>query len=262
MIITSYYGYIVRPGIIGIIKLLAISKLDIIVTKSYEMFKFYKAKYQSHPHIIFLPNGVDINKFKPVSNLKKNKIKLSLGFPEDEIIILFVGNILKEKGVDVLIDLFINKQFFVKNYRVLFVGNKNIDLKFTKKIEKKIIAAKLSKKLLLLGETKDVEYYYQIADLFILPSRREGMPNVVLEAMASKLCCIVSNLEYTNDLIKNGTGFKIDINDTEQFWRTINKAAADDNIRNEIGKNAKRLIEKNYKIQSIANKYADLYRKL
>jgi glycosyltransferase involved in cell wall biosynthesis len=262
MIITSYYGYIVKAGIIGKIKLLAISKLDVIVTKSYAMFRLYKEKFKSHPYIVLLPNGVDTKKFKPISNLSKNKLKLNLGFKEDEIIILFVGNILKEKGVDVLIDLFINKQFSIKNYRLLLVGNKNIDLKFTKKIEKQIKSANLSKKLLLIGETNNVECYYQIADFFLLPSRREGMPNVVLEAMASKLCCIVSNLEYAKDIIKNGTGFKIDINDKDRFWRTINRVAVDDNLRDEIGKNSKRAIEKNYKIECIAKKYAELYSKL
>jgi glycosyltransferase involved in cell wall biosynthesis len=226
------------------------------------MFRLYKEKFKSHPYIVLLPNGVDTKKFKPISNLSKNKLKLNLGFKEDEIIILFVGNILKEKGVDVLIDLFINKQFSIKNYRLLLVGNKNIDLKFTKKIEKQIKSANLSKKLLLIGETNNVECYYQIADFFLLPSRREGMPNVVLEAMASKLCCIVSNLEYAKDIIKNGTGFKIDINDKDRFWRTINRVAVDDNLRDEIGKNSKRAIEKNYKIECIAKKYAELYSKL
>ena len=114
----------------------------------------------------------------------------------------------------------------------------------------------------MLGETNKVECYYQIADIFLLPSMREGMPNVVLEAMASKLCCIVSNLEYARDLIKNGTGFKININDKDQFWRTMNRAAADDNLRNEIGENARRVIENNYNLQNVAKKYIELYQRL
>ena len=107
----------------------------------------------------------------------------------------------------------------------------------------------------------DVVPYYQCADLLVLPSYKEGLPNVVLEAMACSLPCVAARASGSRELIVEGeTGFTYAPDDSAGLatavQRCLSPAAAG------MGDKARRLAEERYSIRAIADQYEALYRQL
>jgi len=145
-------------------------------------------------------NGCDFEKFtfKPDN---RSRIRNELGIPEKECTFIFVGRISKFKGVFELKDAFI--QIFKKNPHVhlIYVG----DGPERGDIENGRINSKVRKKIHFVGtvDNKNVHRYLSAADVFVLPTYMEGMPNVVLEAMACRLPVIASNVGGIPEAIKD-----------------------------------------------------------
>ena len=256
---TSSRGFLVKSDSLQKAKMHVIAKADIIVTKTSQLFDSYKSFFPSSPEIVKIGNGVDSVKFSPVTHEQKMSFRNELGYNKRDKIVLFAGNILEEKGVDILLDQFAKNSDDLKNIELLLVGNRDIDKKFAKMIEQQIREYNLSQHIFILGASKKIQTYYQIADVFVLPSRREGLPNVVLEAMATGVPCIVSNLGYTKDLITGDNGYLFDLEKPDKLWRMIKKLCENEELRRCIGVNARKDIEEKYSIVSIANRYIELY---
>jgi glycogen(starch) synthase len=103
--------------------------------------------------------------------------------------------------------------------------------------------------------------YYRAADLFILPSRNEGLPNVLLEAMACGLPCVCSTVSGTRELTVHGeTGWAFQIDDVKSLASAVEKAATNQNPL--IGLNGRKLIENKYSIEAVTYHYERLYQRL
>ena len=97
------------------------------------------------------------------------------------------------------------------------------------------------------------------APVFILPSRWEGLPISILEAMYLKRGVIVSNVIGNRDIVKNGENGFI-ANSVEEFVVDINKMINDSDMRETMGKNAHQDIRKQYTIKVMAEKYREIYK--
>ncbi|MCK4649615.1 glycosyltransferase family 4 protein [Candidatus Pacearchaeota archaeon] len=128
---------------------------------------------------IFIENSVDINLFKPATNQNKNKLRKKYNLPTNKPIIIFVGRLVEVKGFDKLFEA------RDKDYTIIFVGDGETPEHMQN-----------DKNAIFMGTLpqKELKEIYQLSDVFILPSKSEGFPLTVLEAMASGLPIIVSNL--------------------------------------------------------------------
>ncbi|ELP9499536.1 glycosyltransferase family 4 protein [Vibrio alginolyticus] len=134
---------------------------------------------ENKPYIITKP-GVDAKRFYPVEPEEKKRLRQKLGLPEDKPIVLFVGRFVAAKGVSVLIDAFAQ----IKSDAVLvLVGEGTEHQTYVNKIE----SSNLQSKVKLFPPTRDVEKFYQSADLFAMTSNYEPLGQTILEAMASGL---------------------------------------------------------------------------
>lgn len=134
---------------------------------------------ENKPFIITKP-GVDAKRFHPVEPEEKKRLRQELGLPEDKPIVLFVGRFVAAKGVSVLIDAFAQ----IKADAVLvLVGEGTEHQTYVNKIE----SSNLQSKVKLFPPTRDVEKFYQSADLFAMTSNYEPLGQTILEAMASGL---------------------------------------------------------------------------
>ena len=103
---------------------------------------------------------------------------------------------------------------------------------------------------------------YQAADIFILPSYSEGMPKVVLEAMASRLCIITTNLEGNKDLIQNNVnGILIKPRSVSDITDNLLKVIEDKKLREKYATNAWKTAEQ-YDWLIIAQKVQEVYNKV
>ena len=161
-------------------------------------------------------NGIDVNKFKKNITIKEN-FKLLYSINNDKIIIGYVGRLVKDKGIHELLEAWRKLLLTYNNIILLLVGpfenrNKlnNDDIQYIKN-ENSIIN---------IGLVSNVENYYNIMDIFILPSYREGFPTVVLEASAMELPIITTQTTGCIDsIIEDVTGVytKIDSNSIENI---------------------------------------------
>lgn len=138
-------------------------------------------------------NPVNINIFHPISEKERTNIREELGINNGNETFLFVGSINNRKGTNLfplIFDSYIKKTNKCVNF--IICGEKGYKESQTIIDNIKNILKKNKSVFLVKENVKDVHRYYQMADVFLFPTTNEGMPNVVLEAMASG-CMIICN---------------------------------------------------------------------
>ena len=149
-------------------------------------------------------NGIDTSYFDPeqVTQAQQVALKSELSIEPKDFVFCFVGRLVKDKGVNELIDAFIQISKKHHNAKLLIVGHTEADL--DPLFPKTLHNIEFKERIIEVGFQKDIRPYLAIADLFIFPSYREGFPNVILQANAMGVPCIVSDINGCNELIKQG----------------------------------------------------------
>ena len=148
-----------------------------------EIEKILIDKYEvSKSKVEFIPNGVDIKKFYPMD---KKECRNKLNLPKEEKIVLFIGSFIKRKG-----PLRVEKACRILKMipKIIFIGSGTQ----IPRDENVIFSGKVAHDMLPL--------YLNACDVFVLPTKNEGMPNVILEAMACNTSIVTSDIEV-NKLI-------------------------------------------------------------
>ena len=142
-----------------------------------------------------------------------------------------------------------------KNVKLLIVGDgpyRSALEELTEDTQSKSVVSFAGRK-----DKEQVRQYYQKADVFVLPSLSEGMPNVVLEAMASGLPIVMTPCEGSKELVTdNGI-----ISSLENFAENLVKICIDEKLRQTMGQNSLVNVEKNFQWESIANRYINVLKK-
>lgn len=169
-------------------------------------------------------NSVDINKF---SKDNKNLLE-SHGKP----IVLFVGNIIKRKNVNLILEA--KKQSNV-DYEVVVVGDGPLLNDLKNKVEKEDISD-----VRFLGSRSDVENIIPGCDVLVLPSFSESFGLVLIEALACEKTVIGSNVGGISEIITDDVGLLIDPNDASTLASAIDKIIDDDEFRQNLASNARK----------------------
>ncbi len=151
-------------------------------------------------------NGIDTTHFDPELYddffKKEMRSKEQLCLSDDDYVFIYVGRLVKDKGVNELIKAFNLVDNPQNNIKLLLVGWYENDLDpLSPETEASI---KSNKNIITTGWVADVRPYFSIANALIFPSYREGFPNVVLQAAAMGLTCVVTDINGCNEVIKNG----------------------------------------------------------
>jgi len=205
-----------------------------------------------------IPNGVDSHLFRPVNVQKKENIKSQLSLSSQNIV-TFVGRLVQRKGIDILLKSWpkVLKKF--PNSHLIIIGSGPNEKSF--KILSKVINCENS--VSFKGNIDNIIPYLQCSDIFVLPSRSEGLSNALLEAMATGLPVIATNIGGTLDIIKNGyNGIIVKKEDPKQLSEAIIKILKDKDLAEILRKNARKSAIKNYSLQSISEKYIEIYKYL
>jgi len=167
--------------------------------------------------------------------------------------ILGIGRLSHEKGFDQLITAFAGLK--VKNIDLLIIGVGKERLKLELQIER----LGLTQRVQLLGPRNDVEHYYRAASVFVLPSRNEGYPNALVEAMSNGCACIAMNCEYgPGEIIRHGVnGILVPPGDIDQLSREIFHVLFDREYRTSLSEQAK-LIKQTNSLAIISDKWEQL----
>lgn len=137
--------------------------------------------------VTIMPNGLDYNLFK-FDQSKREKIRKKLNL-EDKFIVGHVGRLNKQKNHDFLLDVFCELNKKNDNAHLLLIGKGELE----NEIKEKITKLNLNNFVTIIPPVSNVNEYYMAMDVFVFPSFFEGMPNVVIEAQATDLPCIISD---------------------------------------------------------------------
>lgn len=227
--------------------LTTINRDDYILSK--RLFK------QKHGKIIYIP-GVGVNTKKFCSNCfasSKAKIRNELHIPFDDIIVLSVGDLNKNKNHEVVIRAISNLEERV-HYVIAGTGplmEYYVDL---------VNFLGIQERVHLIGFRKDIIDIYWSSDIFILPSKREGLSVALMEAMASGLPIICSDIRGNRDLIVNNENGYLVNNNVAEYVERI-KILIDIEKRKKFGEKNKECIQ-NYSIEKIAELWEEVYKEL
>ena len=194
-------------------------------------------------------NGVDTERFFPLSSQERAKIRQQLGIGDNERIFLVLGSLRPRKNVGLIISAFSHAN--LKNYRLLIVGNGPDE-------ESLHAQAADNKCVTFTGHISTPLKYLQAADVLVSSSLNEGLPNTVLEAMACGIPSILSDIGPHLELLDNpdvGVSFKSD--SEEELIDCIRESTSWDlnDKRDKIRKYA----EQEFGISVLAKKYAQIY---
>lgn len=218
--------------------------------------------------------GIDVQRFYPLDKQERLRLKEQLRLPIDKNIICFVGSILERKGVDVLFDTFRIISNLHEDVVLLIVGPDEITKdkvsnpapyqNFINTIKSKRIEWGLESRIVFTGFTDKVEQYLQASDIFVFPSRREGLGAVILEAMAVGLPCIVSHLDgITKTIIDNDlNGIIVDEFDPSIYASQISRLLSNKELMVSMGESAMDKIISNFTIQRVVDDYIRFYESL
>jgi N-acetyl-alpha-D-glucosaminyl L-malate synthase BshA len=208
--------------------------------------------------ISILRNAVDVNKFKP---LKNTELRNNFNISEEDILILFIGHLEAFKGIYELIDAFCKVKGKINNLKLMIIGEGHEE----QKVKEKVSELELDNFIIFTGKISPevIQNFYQMADIFVLPSYTEGLPLVVIEAMACGLPVIVSNVGGIPEIVRDGeNGFIIQPKERGKLAIKLEILANDPNLREKYGKKSIQIIDDEFNIENKIIRFTDLYNEL
>jgi len=148
-------------------------------------------------------NGIDLTYFNPerVSKEQEMSFREKWNISKDDFVFLFIGRLVGDKGVNELVAAFEQLANKIPNAKLLLVGPQEPTLDPLKQVT--IASIEKNPKIVSTAYQQDVRPFLKIAQVFVFPSYREGFPNVVLQAGAMGIPCIVSDINGCNEIIEN-----------------------------------------------------------
>jgi glycosyltransferase involved in cell wall biosynthesis len=215
-----------------------------------------------------VPNGVDTSRFRPATNEERTAIRRRLSLPECKTIILFVGFFSREKGPHRLFDAW--KQLpesIRRRTALLFIGRTTlphgeVDPTLVEAIKRESRDFEVAP--VFVECTQEIESYYRAADLFVLPSTREGCPNALLEAMATGLPAISTRLTGITDLMitDRANGRLVDSGDVEALRNAMEDVLSDAAEAASLGLAARETACHRFHLDVVGREYLKIYQRL
>ncbi len=203
--------------------------------------------------LVVIPNGIDPKRFDDVTLAGR------IGsLPESQRVILFVGRIEPQKGVSILLDAFARVAPALSGWSLVIVGD-GPDRDSLCARSKVILGDRVA----WLGRRRDVPKLMAAADLVVLPSLWEGMPNVVLEAMASGTPVIGTRVEGTEELVTSDgperTGWLAVPGEVDSLAEAIRDAVAQSDQLPQIGSRGRDRASRIYSLERVVAAYETVW---
>ncbi len=233
--------------------------VDAYVGTSQDLVDEFRAGGFEVGKIHHLPNGVDVQRFRPVAPSHRPALRATLGLPADRPIALYVGVLDRRKNIRWLAEQWVRHDAFGTGALLLAVGPQGRDdAGGALRAQLTTLAGEHPQSFALHDFDADVTLYYQCADVLVLPSHKEGMPNVVLEAMASGLPCVAACASGSRELVVEGeTGCLYEPDDADGLARAVWRCLGPDGRG--MGAEARRIAQERYAIDRVAERYEALY---
>ncbi|MBF0236255.1 MAG: glycosyltransferase [SAR324 cluster bacterium] len=224
-------------------------------SKMVEDYLIQQAGIPSHK-VSCIYNGIAAEKFdvSPVSVLRQE-----LGLESDTKLIGMIARLVPQKNYTMLIEAAVQIHQEFSDFRVLIIGEGNQRAELEQLIRDK----GLEQTVILLGNRDDVPSILKSLDIFVLTSRYEGLPNVVMEAMCAGLPVVATNAGGTGELVVHGkTGFLVSVDDLQMFVAFVRKLLRNDVLAKEMGESGMKHMQQNFSTAKMVSELERLYQNL
>lgn len=247
-------------GLVGFWARQIIKKADYIQAIS-SYLKDFVFKRGAHAPIEVIPNGVDLDLFDTFyKDSEKKALRENLGIKDDYVIVT-TSRLVWKNGVDILIEAMAKLKEKRPNIKCLIIGDGPERDKLKVKSEK----LKVDGKVIFLGQIpqRDLPLYLKISDIFVRPSRSEGLGSSFLEAMASGLPVIGTPVGGIVDFLRDEeTGIFVKPEDPEDLAKKIFMLLGNSDLTKRIISNAKILTHQSYSWETIAILFKNIFDKI
>lgn len=234
--------------------------------------RFYESCLEANiraSKVSLIPNGVNTEIFYPVLYDQKQYLRNKLNLPLNKLILVYAGIIRPEKGIDFLLDTIERVSHSNTEAFLLILGPTE---KWLPEKEQAYISEALQRMAILsdkgllmyVGNVNNVNEYFQASDLFVSASHKEGLQNVLIEAMACGLPPVVINIaDMHRAVLSDGNdGIIVDERDVDKFSLEIANLLDDKDKYHKISSAAVNKIRETYSINMVTKAYINLYNNL
>jgi len=230
-----------------------------VVVLSRELEERVRADAAVADRAVRIPNGVDTERFAPREPAARRALRAELGLPGDAFVVVTCGEIGHRKNPVALV----RAAARLRHRPVILVlaGPPGPDPADARALEAAMAALPEGVEARLPGDVPpdEVPRWLAAADVLTLTSRNEGLPNSVLEGMASGLPCVASDIPGSRDVLEDGGGELVPLDDDAALAARLDALAADPDRRAELGRIARARAEREFAFERIAGRYLALY---
>ena len=211
-------------------------------------------------NIVRIPNAVDVNRFTQATNSCLLEKKPEIDRKDFEKIVIYCGTISRRKGIHDFLSA-LEKKYFSSKTCILILGPNFGEVEdFFVRIDG--LSKREDISIIYLGDVDCPEIYFGMADLLVLPSYAEGMPNVALEAMSSGLPLLLSDISVHLELVNYGAGRTFHLGDSSDLAYKMHAILDDPEFRNTCSLNGIEAARNIFAVSSVAKQYCLLYSSL
>ena len=255
--IHNCYPFLKSNGVNKTIDRYLRNKYDFNITCGKTVTDFYKenTNYFNEEKNLTLPNAMDIEYITNIDSEDIKEVMKKYCIPKDKKILGFIGRLDEQKGIIPFIKELSKHKDKFNDSVILLVGSGYQE----EEVKNLIKELNLEELFILTGFQKRVNIFYPIIDVFFLPSLYEGLPMVLLEAMAFKKPVISMNVGSISEVINKDTGILVDDMNYDKFINELIRVKNLEREQNLLGKNAYKFVEERFNIKGYVNKIENLY---
>ena len=207
-------------------------------------------------------NGVDVDRFAP--NLDdRRRLRAELGIPPDAVVVLTVARLVREKGLIELADAAALLGPAAPYFLVVGEALPTDRTSVAGELAAHLVIARLGPRWRLLGYRSDVARLLAAADVFVLPTYREGLPRSIIEAMAAGRPVVCTDVGGVSDVVTSGvSGILVPYGDAQALATAIGQLLADPAARERLGNEARRAVYPRYDVSRLVTDITALYSSL
>jgi glycosyltransferase involved in cell wall biosynthesis len=222
-------------------------------------------------NVLCLPNFLVIPELEAGRNDGlRAAIRARHQIPPEDPVLLFNGTAIRRKGLDILVESYIRVAEAHPRAWLVLLGpcsraeaGPGFDLSYLDEQRRRLNEARLSDRVIWTGmvtDKRELVGYYSAADVFVFPTRAEGMPNVLAEAMAAGLPVVASNLPGCTDyaVVDGETGFLVPLEDARGFAQAVERILSDPVLAARMSSSG-RLRSRLFDFESYCGRLKDFY---
>jgi len=244
----------------------SLSQLVLVVSNSLQQ-KILENKLCSSKKVTMIGNGtacgIDLNRFTRNKKIEDQafELKKKCNLTPENLVIGFIGRLVPDKGIHILVDSFLLLSESMRNIRLFVIGDFEPHRGRLPDATVEILNNHPS--IIRCAFTDEIETYYAAMDILVLPTRREGFPYALLEAAAMGLAVIATKTTGCVDAVLDGqTGFLVPANDVIALKAVMQTLLGSSQLRRRMGQAARKRIEQQFSSKFFLEAHIKLYCKM